>query len=98
MKNLDGWKASHFAALSQPRPGFEAAISGGFYAWAAYADGHRARYDAPIGDDGVLGPQWAAWGSALIGLLNGETGRLDCGWLDGEIRRLARNNEWKAEL
>ncbi len=33
-------------------------------------------------DDGVLGDEWAKIGGALRGLLNGETGRFDCGTLD----------------
>ncbi len=50
--------------------------------WLAYADKHAERYVSKVGDDGVLGLHWAAWGFALRGLLNGETGRLDCGTLD----------------
>lgn len=46
---------------------------------------HRARYESPIGDDGVLGPEWRDIGLGIRGLLNGETGRLDCGTLDAFI-------------
>ena len=47
--------------------------------------GHKARFESAIGEDYVLGPQWQAIGEGLRGLLNGETGRLDCGTLDGFI-------------
>lgn len=43
-----------------------------------------------IGEDYVLGPEWATIGRALLALLNGETGRLDCGTLDGIIRDTLR--------
>ncbi len=54
--------------------------------WADYASCHFALYEAKIGEDGVLGPAWEAIGASLIVMLNGETGRLDCGKLDGFIR------------
>jgi len=54
--------------------------------WLTYADRHQARYHSGIGADGVLGDEWAALGHAILGLLNGETGRLDCGTLDALIR------------
>jgi hypothetical protein len=53
--------------------------------WSEYARDHKARYEDVIGNDGVLGVEWEAVGDALRGLLNGETGRLDCGTLDGFI-------------
>ncbi len=54
--------------------------------WADYARTHRNRFESTIGEDYVLGPQWQAIGEGLLGLLNGETGALDCGTLDGFIR------------
>jgi len=53
--------------------------------WLAYADWHKGRHQSKIGDDGVLGMEWARIGCALRGLLNGECGRLDCGTLDHVI-------------
>jgi hypothetical protein len=35
-----------------------------------------------VGEDHFLGKSWARQGFALRELLNGETGRLDCGTLD----------------
>jgi hypothetical protein len=37
----------------------------------------------------VLGPCWEKVASGALGLLNGETGGLDCGTVDGAVRRLA---------
>jgi hypothetical protein len=54
-------------------------------AWTEYARAHLRRYESNIGDDGFLGPVWCKWGLALRGLLNGETGDLDCGTLDSII-------------
>lgn len=79
------WKERHNAAtMSLGRP-FESAIVHMLEAWARYADDHRARYESPIGEDYVLGPEWRDIGLGIRGLLNGETGRLDCGTLDGFI-------------
>jgi predicted RNA methylase len=74
--------------MRSPRPGFESAIATLYRGMAEYADATRAAYDGTIGDDYVLGESWKDLGNALIGLLNGETGRLDCGTLDGQIRDL----------
>lgn len=81
---------AHFDAMQNPRPGFERAIVYMLKGWAEYADAHAKRYDSAIGDDGVLGDPWETIGQSIIDLLNGETGRLDCGTLDGVIRRIAR--------
>lgn len=58
-----------------------------------YARTHLLRYGSPIGEDGVLGQDWEVMARALIGLLNGETGRLDCGTLDKAIRAMAKDAE-----
>jgi hypothetical protein len=62
-----------------------------------YADLHRAAYESPIGEDYVLGEYWKQMASGLLGLLNGETGTLDCGTWDRNIRRLAKENGFTAE-
>lgn len=82
--NDTGWQDRHVEALYRPR-GFEAAIVGALEAWARYADEHRARYESGVGEDGFIGPEWANMGRAIRALLNGETGRLGCGTLDGFI-------------
>ncbi len=80
---------NHTRALANPRNGFEMAIAALFLGLNEYAEAHRDQYHSPVGDDGVLGEHWQAIASGLIGLLNGDTGRLDCGTLDGAIRSLA---------
>lgn len=57
---------------------------------AQYADAHRARFDSGIGEDYVLGPEWIAILKGVRGLLNGETGQLDCGTVDGMICDMLR--------
>lgn len=79
----------HFPANPAPF-GHEAAVVQGIKAAAIYADAHAARFGSPIGEDGVLGPCFASILAGLLGLLNGETGRLDCGTLDGLIREIGR--------
>lgn len=93
--NTGGWQDQHDAAVngclgvmtvpSYGKEEFEFAIVRALDAWFDYASGHKRRYGFPIGEDHILGPHWRAWGLALRGLLNGETGRLDCGTLDAFI-------------
>jgi hypothetical protein len=79
------WLRNHAIAMSHPRPGFESAIVGMLNAWAAYEQAHTKNHEHTIGDDHVLGPAWESLGQAIRALLNGETGRLDCGTIDGII-------------
>ena len=80
--NMGGWQERHFTAVRVPK-GPEVPIVTLINGWAEYANVHRARFESGIGEDYVLGPQWAAIGAALRALLNGELGRLDGGTLDG---------------
>jgi hypothetical protein len=80
--NLTDWEKRHLHAVVSPLEGFEQALVELFSGWLRYSQAVAHRYDGRIGDDGVLGPEWGAIGAALRGLLNGETGRLDCGTLD----------------
>jgi hypothetical protein len=68
-----------------------------FDALRLYADCHRECYESPIGEDYVIGEHWKQMASGLLGLLNGETGTLDCGTWDRNIRRLAKENGFTAE-
>lgn len=79
---------NHREAMTRPQPGFERGVVTLFRGLAEYADAHRKQYGSIIMDDGVIGEYWHWLGEALIGLLNGDTGRLDCGTLDGQIRDL----------
>lgn len=83
-----GIQPGHREALKSPEPGFELAIVGMLKSLAQYADAHRARYGDTIRTDRIIGEYWQMLGEAVLGLLNGETGRLDCGALDGFIRGL----------
>ena len=85
-----GWKSRHIAAIRAPRLGFERAIVRGIRSWLEYAQAHKRRYESGIGKDGHLGEIWAAQGRALHDLLDGETGRLDCGTLSTIIHRALR--------
>jgi hypothetical protein len=82
---VPAYLANHHAAMRLPRAGFEAAIVGMLNAWLEYEITQTTRYQSEIGADYVLGPAWEAMGHAIRGLLNGETGRLDCGTIDGII-------------
>lgn len=83
--NIGGWQERHMSAVLTGR-GFERPIVRMIEHWLRYADLHQQRYESKIGDDGVLGQHWEQIGVGLLGLLNGETGNLDCGTLDGLIR------------
>lgn len=84
LPNDTGWQDRHMTGLQIP-VGAERPIRDLLVAWAAYADAHKASYESGIGADSVLGPAWAAIGASIRQLLNGDTGRLDCGTLDGFI-------------
>lgn len=80
------WGYRHWLAFQSPKRNSEAAIVGLMQAAANYADLHLASYGSKIGDDGVLGEHWADIVRGILGLLNGDCGRLDCGTLDGTLR------------
>jgi hypothetical protein len=79
------WGKRHAEAFNYPL-GSEIGVVELMQAAAAYADSHRQRYSTGIGDDGVLGEHWEAIVRGILGLLNGDCGRLDCGTLDGTLR------------
>ena len=88
----NGWHERHRDAVIAPASDKEMPLVFMLRGWAEYADQHARRYESKIGDDGVLGPAWESIGDAMRGLLNGETGRLDCGTLDGFILDTMRAN------
>lgn len=73
------WGTRHCAAY-QRRPRHPVCLL--IDAAAVYADAHQRRFESRIGDDGVLGPEWAQIVRGIRGLLNGELGALDGGTLD----------------
>lgn len=99
MPNTGGWQDRHDAAWSlNGRPDchlrhieknaptlHEQAIVAMASGWKLQADAHKVAHGGVIGDDGVLGTPWLEIGKALRALLNGQTGRLDCGTVDAFI-------------
>jgi hypothetical protein len=93
-----GYISRHDYAWHSPFDGFESALVLGIRSLAAYAAAHEARYDSKIAEDGVLGKEWEAALRGFRGLLNGELGRLDGGFLDGAICNLYREAGFEGEL
>jgi len=89
--SFTGVRLMHNEAIDWPK-GFEAAIVKMLHFWEMYATEHQKRWESPIGEDYVLGVYWKDMGLSLRGLLNGETGRLDCGTLDAFILETMREN------
>lgn len=80
-----GWVERHVNAIYNPK-GAEIGVVSLLRGWLEYANTHKELYESGIGQDGFLGEHWEAIGHALLALLNGDCGRLDCGTLDGLIR------------
>lgn len=91
------WFDRHMSAVTNPRPGFESVIAQLLSGWLRYADEHKRRYESGIGADYVLGAEWVKIGSGLLGLLNGETGRFDCGVLDMLVRGVIASEGFNPE-
>lgn len=87
--NRAKWAAHNDRIMAAPRNGFERAITHAYRALETYADTHLDRYESPIGEDYVLGAVWANMARAFLGLLDGETGRFDCGDLHTRVHELA---------
>lgn len=92
------WTSRHHSAMTSPKPGFEKALVTLAQGLELYAAAHQEAYDSPIGDDGVLGAEWLDMAKSLIGLLNGEAGRIDCGTFESMIRNLAANNGFDRDM
>ena len=87
---IAAWKARHNAAILSAihtsGSSLEAALVNMLKGWYDYAALHEDRYDTKLAEDYVLGPHWFAVGTALLALLNGDTGRLDAGTVDRFVR------------
>ena len=90
--NTGNWQQRHRSAILGNHP-----VAVMLRAWLDYADRYTARYDSGIGEDTVLGDEWAAIGRGLLGLLNGDCGQLDCGTVDGIIRAALIDDGFKAD-
>ena len=95
--NASGWVDQHMQAVSQPRAGLEKTFIEMLSGWLGYADAHSQEYSSSIGEDGVLGAQWAQIGAALRSLLNGDMGRLDCGTLDSLIAKTLESQDFNPD-
>jgi len=82
------WNREHEEAMRNPRPGFERGITGLIRSLAELAKAHYDRYGVYIFEDGYLGDEWSQILSSAHAMLNGETGRLDCGTLSRQIEDL----------
>jgi hypothetical protein len=91
------WQGRHNDAITMPR-GFESPIVAIFGALESYARQHARRFESSIAEDSYLGPVWFTMARALLDLLNGETGGLDCGTIDGAVRKLAVELGYTEEL
>ena len=79
----NNWASRHNKAVTHPTKA-EKGVLDACSALEAMADSHAA-----ISQDGVLGDCWLKILHGVRGMLNGETGRLDCGTVDGWLVRLA---------
>lgn len=87
----------HHQALQSPR-GAEHAIVLLRSGLLRYAVEYANRFEGcQLGHDAILGEAWLTMARGYLALLNGETGRLDCGLLDSELRRWATMYEFTAE-
>jgi hypothetical protein len=93
-----GYIARHLKAWKTPSPGFEAAIVAAITALRGYATMHELAYNAKLANDGVLGDAWLDALRGVRGLLNGQLGRLDAGFLDAALCGLHRAAGFEGEL
>ena len=84
----NGWGKRHVDAWTLPK-GPEKPIRDMILALVEYAEEYEHRYIGKVGDDGFLGDVWAGMIRNVRAMLNGETGRLDCGTIDGLLLSIA---------
>jgi hypothetical protein len=88
-----GWKRRHMTELKCGHP--IVLMAHGLKGYVdRYAGGSE---DTFIADDYVLGPAWLRALKGLRAMLNGETGGLDCGTIDGALVILALEHGFKEE-
>lgn len=92
------WLAQHHLALVQPR-GIEIPIVSFRKGLLEYGLQHAVEFQGcTLGGDSFLGAAWLQMARSYLTLLNGPTGRLDCGTLDGEVRRWATGFGFEEEV
>lgn len=87
--DITGYIARHRKAWHTQECGIERAIRLGIESLADMAADYEARLGSTIGSDYVLGEYWLGMAKGLKGMLDGETGALDCGFCSAAIRNLA---------
>lgn len=88
----------HHQAIQKPR-GIELALVSMRSGLLAYGLQHSEQFEGcELGGDSVLGAAWLQMARGYIALLNGPTGRLDCGTLDGEVRDWAKRFGFEEEV
>jgi len=81
----------HNQAIQDPR-GIERAVVSLRAGLLEYGLQYADRFEGcELGKDCIIGEAWLEMARGYLGLLNCETGRLDCGTLDGEVRRWAKS-------
>lgn len=89
----EAFAIEHNMAVDNPKPGIERAIVGMIKSLEEYARAYRRSWDSPIGEDYVLGADgFKPMVEGLRVLLNGDSGRLDCGTIDGYLLKLCADN------
>lgn len=80
----------HNQAIQNPR-GIERAVVSLRAGLLEYGLQYADRFEGcELGKDAIIGDGWLDLARGYLALLNCETGRLDCGTLDGEVRHWAR--------
>lgn len=97
MPNTGGWQDRHLRACSWAGAGAGAQVYHMLRHWAQYAECHYDRFGELIAEDYVLGDYWLRMGKGLKGLLDGETGHLDCGTVHGLILSVAKQHGFNEE-
>ncbi len=77
----------HVLAMKHPT-GFEIPVVYLYRAIKSLAVEYNYRFEMKIGEDTVFGPVWLDMCRNFCALLDGETGRLDCGTLSHAIQAL----------
>lgn len=84
-----GWDERHNSALSNPK-GPEIPITTLLLGLEDYMHSYSVRFNTEIYEDGVLGDGVIDIVKGIRTLLNGETGRLDCGTIDARLVEILR--------
>lgn len=89
----------HWEAIHNPR-GIECAITAFRDGLLRYGLEYGEHFEGlNVGSDAILGDQgWLEMARAYLTLLNGPTGRLDCGTLDSEVRGWAERFGFSEEV